>query len=135
MRGICVALLIGAWSLDATAGPTVITINPNPLDAGNVLVNGTGTATGTLSSNDKVHVDLSVTSTCSGAGRGTFTLTPDTNVNLNSPTTITLTYEPTMPGVRVCQVAVRDAGGAHALLDTFNVRGNGQAPPSISVTG
>lgn len=135
MRGICVALLIGGWSLEAAAGPTVITINPNPLDVGDVLVNGTGMATGTLSSNNNVHVDLSVTTNCSGSGRGTFTLSPDTNINLNSPTTITLTYAPTMPGSRVCQVAVRDAGGAHTLLDTFNVRGNGQAPPTISVTG
>lgn len=135
MRGICVALLVGAWSLDATAAPTVITMNPNPLDAGNVLLGGSGSASGTLSSNNNVHVNLSVTTNCSGDGRGTFTLSPDANVNLNSPATIMLTYTPSMPGSRVCQVAVHDAGGAHPLLGTFNVRGDGKAPASITVTG
>lgn len=123
------------WTLNASAAPTVITMNPNPLDAGNVLIGSTGTSPdGTLSSNNNVRVDLVVTNQCSGTGQGTFTLSQTTNINLNNPATITVSYTPTTGGTRTCTVSVRDSGN-NSNYGSFSVRGTGQNPPTISVTG
>src|SRR5690606_13623847 len=81
-RGLCVALLVGGWPLAAAAA---VTMSPNPVDVGDVLLDDTGMATGTLSSTSNIKVDLRVTNNCSGTGAGTFTLSETSNINLNAP--------------------------------------------------
>ncbi|HEY5952691.1 MAG TPA: choice-of-anchor D domain-containing protein [Kofleriaceae bacterium] len=129
-RGVCIALLVCGWSLDAAAS---ITINPSPFDAGTALLNQPTSANGTLSSTTNVHVDLVITNSCSG-GAGTFELSMTTNVNLNAPASLTLTYTPSQRGTRTCRVDVFDTG-TMTLLGSFNVRGTGQQPATMSVTG
>ena len=135
MRAVCIAVLVVGWSVQAAAAPTVITMNPDPLATGDILLGDSGMATGTLSSNNKVHVDLSITSTCTGLGAGAFQVSPSSNVNLDDPASITVTYTPSGGGVRQCEVEVRDSGGSHSVLGTFDVRGTGKAPASINVSG
>jgi hypothetical protein len=132
-RGVCVALLICGWSLDASAS---VSINPSPLDAGTALVGQPTSATGTLSSTTNVHVDLTVTNSCTGTGAGVFELSATSNINLNAPAMITVTYTPTQRGSRTCRVDVFDTGTT-TLLGSFNVRGTGESPPvmSVSVSG
>src|SRR5262245_12287424 len=68
-RGVVVALVLCGLSLVAGAAPTVITVNPSPLDAGTAAIGATATSpTGTLTSNNNVRVDLQVTNNCSGTG-------------------------------------------------------------------
>src|SRR5262245_22293954 len=135
MRSVLVALLICGGSLTAIAAPTMIGMNPNPLDAGTALIGATTTSgNGTLSSNNNVRVDLDVTNTCSGAGAGTFTLSDTNNIDLNNPQTIKVSYTPSARGTRQCAVAVRDTGNNN-LIGSFNVRGTGEAPPTMTVSG
>lgn len=89
-------------------------------------------ATATLSDNNNDRVDLDVTNMCMGSGSGTFTVSPDDDVNLSNPRQITVTYTPTSPGTRQCRVNVRFHNTSNTF-DSFDVRGNGQDPPNISV--
>jgi hypothetical protein len=127
--GACVALLICGWSLEAVAA---ISINPSPLDAGTAMLGQPTSASGTLSSTNNVHVDLDITSSCSGGG-GTFSFDMTANINLNSPATVTVTYVPSARGTRTCRVDVFDTG-TNNLLGSFNVRGTGQAPPTMTTS-
>ncbi|MDB4955718.1 MAG: putative internalin [Myxococcales bacterium] len=108
-------------------------MTPNPVSVGNVIVGATGSATGTLDDNNNDHVDLALT-TCTGTGTGTFSLSPMTNINLSSPKPITVMYTPATNGPRQCSVDVY-FNGTTTKIGTFNVRGTGQNPPTISVTG
>jgi hypothetical protein len=123
-------LLICGWTLDASAA---ISMSPNPLDTGNVLVGSSGMATGTLSSTNNDRVDLSI-GNCNG-GSGTFTLSDTSNIDLANPASITVTYTPSGRGTRQCTVSVREAMGGGNLLGTFTVRGTGYAPQSMVVIG
>ncbi len=129
---LSVALLCFFASASARAAPSVVTANPNPVDVGNVAIGSSGMATTTLSDNNNDRVDLDVTNTCTGTGSGTFSVSPDDDVNLNSPKQVTVTYTPTTRGSRSCRVNVR-FHNSPTVFDSFDVRGNGQNPPTISV--
>jgi hypothetical protein len=130
-RGLCIALLVIGWSPDARAA---ISMSPNPLDVGNVMLGGTAMASGTLTSTESVRVNLRVTNICSGTGTGTFELDKTSNINLNAPQTITVTYMPSMSGVRQCAVAVTREGSTD-LVGAFYVRGTGLAPQTMAISG
>ena len=129
--GLCVALIVCGWSVSADAA---ITMSPNPLDTGSVLLGASADATGTLSSTDNERVDLAVTNNCSGTGNGVFELSKTTNINLNGPQSITVTYTPATRGTRQCTVNVLDTG-TMTVLGTFSVRGTGLAPATMSISG
>ncbi|HEY5923948.1 MAG TPA: choice-of-anchor D domain-containing protein, partial [Kofleriaceae bacterium] len=117
------------WTGSASAQ---VSMTPDPINVGNVLVGGMGSADGTLASGTNgVNVDVVLTTTCSGTGTGTFSLTSNagtlTNLNLNAAKTITATYMPATRGTRQCTVNVFDAG-MPTLLASFTVRGTGIAP-------
>ncbi|HEX5060063.1 MAG TPA: choice-of-anchor D domain-containing protein, partial [Kofleriaceae bacterium] len=128
-RGVCILLLVCAWSLDAAAA---ITMTPNPLDAGTTTIGNTTMDTGTLDTTMNAHVDLNI-GACSGGG-GTFTLNPNNNINLNGPQTITVTYSPNQRGTRQCTVDVVDHGNS-MKLGSFTIRGTGQQPPTMGTVG
>ena len=129
-----VVVVVSLWSQHARAAASVITMAPNPLDVGNVLVGSMAMATGTLSDTKPDAVDLVVTSTCTGAGAGAFTLNPLTGIDLSSPQMITVTYAPTVRGASNCRVDVYKAGTS-SVIGSFRVKGTGQSPPTISVSG
>ena len=93
-RGLCIALLLCAWSLDAFAS---ITMSPSTLDAGTQLLGSTGTATGSMDSTVDMRYDLKLSNCTNGGGSGgTFALSPNTDFRIhNNPVTITLTYTAT----------------------------------------
>ncbi|MBA3458741.1 MAG: choice-of-anchor D domain-containing protein [Deltaproteobacteria bacterium] len=129
---ICMVALGIAWAPSAQAG--VVTMSPNPVDVGGVLVGQTGMASGKLSDTSNEKVDLSAPINCSGSA-GTFTLSPTQSVNLNEPKTIDVTYAPTMRGTRTCRIDVFEEGTTSPVLGSFQIRGTGQDPPIINVTG
>jgi hypothetical protein len=131
-RGVCVALLICGWSLDAAAA---ISVMPSPLDAGTALIGQPTTSSpGTVTSSTNVHADLVITNNCSTTGGGTFTLSDTSNLNLNPSAPISVTYTPSAPGIRTCRVDAYDTG-TMTLLGSFTVRGEGQAPATMVTSG
>lgn len=109
-------------------------MSPNPLDAGDAVIGATTTSgNGTLSSFTNIRVDLSI-GACSGAGNGTFNLSDDNDINLNAPAQIKVSYTPSARGTRQCEVTIFDHGTNNSV-GKFNVRGNGQAPQSMTVMG
>jgi outer membrane protein OmpA-like peptidoglycan-associated protein len=131
------ALLV-LWTGIASAQ---VSMSPDPINAGNVLVGASGSSSGTLSSvANGVSVDVVLTSTCNTGpgmtGNGLFELTSSTGsltgISLNGDKTITVTYTPMTRGLRECTVDVNDTGTS-TVLATFKVRGTGLGP-AISTT-
>ena len=129
---ICTIALAIAWVPAAHAG--VITMAPNPVDVGNVVVGQSGMASGTLSDSANEKVDLSAPTNCNGGG-GTFTVSPTQSLNLNSPKTVDVTFAPSMRGVRTCRIDVFKENTTSNPIGSFQIRGNGQDPAIINVTG
>jgi len=137
VRSILVAVAaftVVALRTPAYAAPSVFTMNPNPLDVGTVVVGQTGTAEGTLSDTNNEHINLVVTNNCTGGNIGTFTVTPDTDIDIKDPVTITASYTPSARGTRRCRVDIYKTGQS-SRIGSFDVRGTGQDPPRINVTG
>lgn len=131
MRWLWIAFaLLVSWTGSAAAQVTI----PDPINTGNVPVNGMGSAMGTLGgTNGGTNVDLVLTSTCTGSGTGTFMLTSSTgaltNIDPTATATITATYSPTARGLRECTVNIFNTGTTTpASTPSFKVRGTGIAP-------
>lgn len=127
--GLFVVVTLAMWGQRAWAD---IRMNPDPLDAGGVLVGGMNSVQGTLSSDDNIQVDLEVVN-CNGGG-GSLTVSPSADINLNAPKTITLTFMPDARGLRSCTVRVYEKNTTNQL-DSFQVRGTGQTDANISING
>ncbi len=122
-----------SWAAPALAAQSNATMNPDPVDVGNVVVGATGMKTGTLSDNNNDHVDL-VFGPCNGSGSGNFTLTPNNNIDLNNPVQITVMYHANTSGPRQCTIDVHFHSSS-TRIGSFTIDANGQDPPTISLPG
>ncbi|HEY5947148.1 MAG TPA: choice-of-anchor D domain-containing protein, partial [Kofleriaceae bacterium] len=109
-----------------------VSMTPDPINAGNVLVGASGSADGILhSTTNGVSADVVLSSTCTGTGTGMFALSSGggatTGLNLNTDKTITATYTPLTRGLRECTVNVTDSNMVATPM-SFKVRGTGIAP-------
>ncbi len=122
------ALVMGlGWSgahAAITVSPSTIATPATPLNVASAAA--TGTMTTTQNGNNKVILTVG---SCSGGG-GTFTITPGNTVMFMDSVGLSVTYTPTMTGVRTCSVNVVYEGTS-TVVETFTVTGEALVPPTI----
>jgi MYXO-CTERM domain-containing protein len=127
------AVIVMAWvAWSSTTAFADVTVAPQLVDVGGVLVGFSGVANVVLDSNNNEHVDLEQVSCDSNAG-GFFTFSESTNIVLNQAQTIAVTYHAALPrGILTCQVSVRRNGTTDEVAN-FSIRGTAQIPGAPTV--
>ncbi len=128
--GLLFIIVVGAWSRGAHAA-NVITMNPDPVDAGSVRVGTPTTVFGNLTDSGVDIVDLAIDGACGFAGD--FALGSMTAIPISSTATaIAVTFTPSTDALENCNVFVYTTG-TMIEIGNFHVQGTG-GDPMITVT-
>ncbi|HET7505990.1 MAG TPA: choice-of-anchor D domain-containing protein [Kofleriaceae bacterium] len=116
-----VLLLLSVW-LGTSGVAFAVTVDPEPIDVGQVVVDTSGTATGLLGDSQPRDVTLSL---AADPACDPFQISPLSLTIGPTPAPVTVTFHPTTTGAQSCTVTVTGGTGAR----TFTLTGSGVAPP------
>ncbi len=130
--GLLFIVAVGAWSRGARAA-NVITMNPDPVDAGSVRVGTPSTVFGSLTDSGADSVDLAIDGACTYAADFALGATTMTDLSISSTALpIQVTFTPSTDALENCNVFVYTTG-TMIELGNFHVQGTG-GDPMITVT-
>jgi outer membrane protein OmpA-like peptidoglycan-associated protein len=121
-RLACIVLAIVSWCGWARAA---VSVAPDPIDAGDVVVGKTGTTPAQILSDASDVVDH-LDAPGADCPRFVVTAALPATVTVATPLDISVDFTPTARGAKSCVVTLRDA--LNASLGTFTLAGNGIAP-------